>query len=349
MPGSQPPDVEQWIKLNTNENPYGPSKEVLKEIKAAVNDSLRLYPDPSARALRELIVKTILAPLKPEVTIDNVLIGLGSDEILDLIMRAFVDPGDGVAFFRLSYGMYDVLARVYCAKRIVLDLDENFGLPQNLSLPNAKLLLICSPNNPNGKSFSNEEIGSICQRFSGLVVVDEAYADFAKTTAISLLGHFPNLLIVRTFSKSYSLAGERIGFVMGDKQVVDALNTVRLPFNLTRLNQVSACASLRHNDQAKEMVRRIVQERERLAHVIPLCCPKLKVLPSDANFLLVKCPSPAYAKAIFDALTARKILIRYFDKPGLESYVRITIGTQQQNEVVLAALETFVKTLPLSL
>ncbi len=349
MPGSQPPDVEQWIKLNTNENPYGPSKEVLKEIKAAVNDSLRLYPDPSARELRELIVKTILAPLKPDVAIGNVLCGLGSDEILDLIMRAFVDPGDGVAFFRLSYGMYDVLARVYAANRIILDLDENFALPPDLALPNAKLLLLCSPNNPNGKSFSNEEISRICKSFPGIVIVDEAYADFAKTTAISLLAQFPNLLIVRTFSKSYSLAGERIGFVVGDRQVIDALNTVRLPFNLTRLNQVAACASLRHVDQAKEMIRRIVRERDRLEHVIPLSCPGLKVLPSDANFLLVKCPSPAYAKAIFEALTARKILIRYFDKPGLESYVRITIGTQQQNEVVLATLETFVKTLPPSL
>lgn len=341
--------MEQWIKLNTNENAYGPSKEALKEIKAAVNDSLRLYPDPSARELRELIVKNILAPIQPGLTIDNVVCGLGSDEILDVIMRAFIDPGDGVAFFRLSYGMYDVLARVYAAKRIALDLDENFALPPDLTLPDAKLLLLCSPNNPNGKSFSNEELGRLCQRFAGLVVVDEAYGDFAKTTAISLLNQFPNLVVVRTFSKSYSLAGERIGFVVGDKQVVDALNTVRLPFNLTRLNQVAACASLRHNDQAKEIIRRIVQERERLAHVIPLCCPKLKVLPSDANFLLIKCPSPAYAKAIMDALTARKILIRYFEKPGLESYVRITIGTSQQNEIVLAVLETFVKSLPPSL
>ncbi len=349
MPGWQPPDKETWIKINTNENPYGPSKEVLKEIKAAVNDSLRLYPDPSARELRELIVKIILAPIKPDLAIDNVMCGLGSDEILDLIMRAFIDPGDGIVFFRLSYGMYDVLARVYAANRIVLDLDENFALPPNLAIPPAKLLLLCSPNNPNGKSISNEEISSLCKNFPGIVVVDEAYADFAKTTAIALLGQIPNLVVVRTFSKSYSLAGERIGFVVGSKEIVDTLNTVRLPFNLTRLNQVAACSSLRHADQAKEIIRRIVQERERLAHVIPLCCPRLQVLPSDANFLLVKCPSPAYAKAIMDALTARKILIRYFEKPGLESYIRITVGTQQQNEIVLAALETFVKALPPSL
>ena len=346
MPGWQPPDVEKWIKLNTNENPYGPSKVVLEEIKSAVTDSLRLYPDPAMRALRECIVKTILQPIAPNLTVDNVTCGLGSDEILDLVMRAFVDPGDKIVFFRLSYGMYDVLARVYSANRIALDLDENFRIPPNIAVPAGKLLILCSPNNPNGKSFSNGEIGRLCRDFPGLVVVDEAYADFAKTTAIALLTEFPNLCIVRTFSKSFSLAGERIGFIVGNKEIVEALNTVRLPFNLTRLNQVAAIASLRHIDNAKAIVTKIIRERERLARVIPLSCPQLKVLPSDANFLLIKCPSASYAKAIIEGLAQRKILIRYFEKPDLETYIRITIGTESQNEIVLANLEEIVKIIP---
>ncbi len=337
--------MEKWIKLNTNESPYGPPKEVIKEIQSAVNDSLRLYPDPSAKTLRELAVKVMLSPLNPALTPENVLVGLGSDEIIDLIMRAFVDPGDGIVFFRLSYGMYDVLARLYSANRIVLEFDENFTIPPSLSIPPAKLLIICSPNNPNGKSFSNEQIGRLCCDFQGLVIVDEAYADFATTTAIPLLQQYPNLAIVRTFSKSYSLAGERVGILVGTKEIVAMLNTVRLPFNMTRINQVAACASLRHYDKVKVLVGNIIRERERLAHEIPRCCPNLKVLPSDANFLLIQCPSPAYAKAIMDGLTARKILIRHFEKSGLESYVRITIGTQPQNEVVLASLLEITKTL----
>ncbi|OLS12677.1 MAG: histidinol-phosphate aminotransferase [Promethearchaeota archaeon CR_4] len=346
VPGWQPPDIEKWIKLNTNENPYGPPKEVLDEIKSAVNDSVRLYPDPTTRKLRELLVKMILRPMNPNLTIDNVMCGLGSDEILDLVMRAFIDAGDRIVFFRLSYGMYDVLARVYSASRIALDLDEDFKVPQNLPIPAGKLLILCSPNNPNGKSLINEEIGRFCCEFPGLVIVDEAYADFASTTAIPLLTQFPNLGVVRTFSKSFSLAGERIGFLVGSKELVDALNTVRLPFNLTRLNQAAGIASLRHYDKTKAIVAKIIHERERLTRVIPLRCPSLKVLPSDANFLLIKCPSTNCARAIMETFIQQKILIRYFEKPGLETYVRMTVGTESQNEIVLANLEKVMKNFP---
>ncbi|HMF31070.1 MAG TPA: histidinol-phosphate transaminase, partial [Candidatus Lokiarchaeia archaeon] len=345
VPGWQPPDREGWVKLNTNESPYAPPEEVLEEIRANVDATLRLYPDPAARELRELVVSVLLSGIDPSLGIENVMWGLGSDEILDLLLRTFVDPGDHIVYFNPSYGMYDVLARVYLAERTVLDLDDDFDIPPDLDLPEGKLLIICSPNNPNGRSFSNETIERLCSAFSGIVLVDEAYADFASTTALSILSANPKLVVARTFSKSASLAGERIGILVGAREIIDAISVVKLPFNMTRLNQVAACASLRHYDKIQENLAKIIEQRERLAREIPNVDPNLTPLPSDANFLLVQCPSAEYARGLMEGLKERKVLIRYFEKPRLSSYVRISVGSPEENDILLETLAEVLKTL----
>ncbi|MFO8018927.1 MAG: histidinol-phosphate transaminase [Promethearchaeia archaeon] len=336
-PGEQP-QGEGWVKLNTNENPYPPVPEVLEEIKGAVNERLRKYPDPTAFEVRKELLNRFLSDKSTLTNRNTVFIGNGSDENLDIICKTFIDPGDEVVFFKPSYGMYKVLASLYGAKITELDLTEDFSMPEEAYSAEGKLFFICSPNNPNGKSFENEAILKICESFPGIVVVDEAYGDFSETTALPLLRRVKNLIVSRTFSKSFSLASLRFGYALADSEIIKELNKVKLPYNVSHLTQVAALACIKHKDKMMEQNKKIIEERNRLREELSKY-EGIEVLPSDANFLFVKFEEKSKTLKFVWDLKDKKILVRHFSKSGLYEYIRITIGTQEENDKFLEVFD----------
>jgi len=330
---------EGWIKLNANENPYPPIPEVLEEIKSAVNDKLNLYPDPLALEVRKAILNQLLLDKDTLTDRNTVCVGNGADEILDVIFKVFIDPGDEIIVFYPSYGMYKVLAALYNAKINEINLKENFSLPDSAYNAKGKLMFINSPNNPNGKSYGNAAILKICSSFPGIVVVDEAYAEFSDQTCLPLLKKVKNLIVIRTFSKFFSLASMRFGYAIADANIVKEMNKVKLPFNTSYLTQIAALASIKHRKKIFEQNKKIIEERQRLTNVLN-SYKGISVLPSDAMFILVKFEDKSKAlKFVWDLKDKHRILVRHFNKPGLYHYVRITIGDPETNNKLLDAFK----------
>jgi len=334
-PGEQP-QGEGWVKLNTNENPYPPVAEIIDDIKSAINERLRKYPDPTAFEVRKDILNKLLRDKDTLTNRNTVFIGNGSDEILDIIFKVFIDPGDEVVYFYPSYGMYKVLADLYNAKVTEIKLNEDFGLPELAYSVAGKLMFINSPNNPNGKSFGNAAILKICSNFPGIVVVDEAYADFSEKTTLSLLKKVKNLIVVRTFSKSFSLASLRFGYALADASIIKEMNRVKLPYNTNYLAQVAAIACIKYKNKVFEQNKKIISERLRLKEQLNKI-DGISVLPSDANFVFIKFEEKSKTLQFLWDLKEKKILVRHFNKPGLYEYMRITIGTEDQNNKFLEA------------
>ncbi|MHA1273176.1 MAG: histidinol-phosphate transaminase [Promethearchaeota archaeon] len=334
-PGEQPTG-DGWIKLNTNENPYPPIPEVLEEIKNAINEKLRLYPDPTAFDVRKDILNLLLRDKDTLTNRNTVFVGNGSDEILDVIFKTFVNPGDEIVYFTPTYGMYKVLTTLYNGKEVELKLNDDFTMPDTAFSAKGKLFFINSPNNPNGKSFGNAAILKICNNFPGLVVVDEAYADFSEQTALPLLKKVKNLIVVRTFSKSFSLAGLRIGYALADANIIKEMNKVKLPYNTSYIAQIAALACIKYRNKILERNKKIIEERKRLTQELNQF-KGINVLPSDANFIFVKFDDKSKTLKFIWDLKEKKILVRHFSKPGLYPYIRITIGTEEQNNKFLEA------------
>jgi histidinol-phosphate aminotransferase len=339
--GEQPDPNEKWIKLNTNENAYQPPQIVLDEIKAAVNEKLRLYPDPTCLELRKLLLSKYFVQYNEMIKLDNLIVANGSDEVIDILFKAFIDSGDIVVFFNPSYGMYPVVADLYGAKSQIIELTDRFEIPEGIDQVKGKMMIICSPNNPSGMSVPNSIIESICKKFPGLVVVDEAYEDFSSTTAISLISKYKNLAVMRTFSKGFCLASERIGILVANSQIVQFMMDVKLPYNVSYLSQVSANASLKHIEIFKEMHKEIIAERAKVTNGMRKL--KLEVLPSDANFILVKLPSAEIAMKFFTECKVNKILIRQYNKKELLPYLRISIGKPEENVILLKVFQETAK------
>jgi histidinol-phosphate aminotransferase len=340
-PGEQP-QGEDWVKLNTNENPYPPIAEIIEEIKTAVNDNLRKYPDPSAFEVRKDVLNKLLRDVGTLTNRNTILIGNGSDDILDIIFKTFIDPGDEVVAFYPSYGMYKVLANLYNAKFTELKLNEDFSLPEATFSAQGKILFINSPNNPNGKSYGNATILKVCSNFPGIVVVDEAYADFSDQTSLPLLKKVKNLIVVRTFSKSFSLASLRFGYALGDASIIKEMNKVKLPYTSNYLAQIAAIACIKHKNKVFERNKKIIEEREKLSEEINNL-QGVSVLPSDANFILVKFDDKSHTLKFLLDLKHKKILGRHWNKPGLYQYIRITVGTPEENELFLEAFKEVAK------
>jgi len=333
-PGEQP-TTEGWIKLNTNENPYPPVPEIMEDIKSAINDKLRLYPDPTALEVRKAILNVLLRDKDTLTNRNNVIVGSGCDEILDIIFKVFVDPGDEISYFYPSYGMYKVLASFYNAKSNEIKLNEDFSIPDSKYPPNSKLLFINSPNNPTGNSYANDTILKICNDFQGIVVVDETYADFSNQTCLTLLKDVKNLIVVRTFSKSFSLASLRFGYALADASIIKELNKVKLPYNTNYIAQIAALSCIKYKEKIYEQNKKIIEERIRLTEELTKY-NGIKVLTSDANFIFVKFDDKSKTlKFVWDLKDKHKILIRHFNKPGLYPYIRISIGTKEENDKFL--------------
>jgi len=335
VPGEQPADGEGWIKLNTNENP-ALSPRVIEAVRAAVTDQLRLYPDPLWTALRQKLAETY------GVTPEQVFVGNGSDEILSLLVRAAVEPGERVAYPDPSFSYYETLARIQGALFAAVPLRDGFALPvEELLNVQARLTFVANPNSPTGTLYDLTAIRRLCEGLSGLLVLDEAYIDFAPYSALPLLPDYPNLVIVRTMSKSFALAGMRIGFAFAHPALVAGLLKVKDIYNVNRLSQVAAIAALDDLAWFRTNTAAIVARRERYARLLAERFG-FHVFPSAANFLLVDTGSVP-ARAVYEGLRQRRILVRgYFSHPRIANCLRITIGSEEQMQALVAALAEIV-------
>jgi histidinol-phosphate aminotransferase len=336
VPGEQPQDPNV-IKLNTNENPYPPSPKVCAALRRAINGSLRLYPEPLSDTLRSMAAQVYgLLPT-------NIIAGNGSDELLAMVLRSFVAPGDRVAFPHPTYTLYDTLIEIHDGVRAAIDYPEDFSLPDGLAATRPKVTFLCNPNAPSGTLVSLADIEKLARSLPGILVVDEAYVDFAASegaSAIPLIHRLANLIVLRTFSKSFSLAGMRIGLAFASEDIVAGLMKVKDSYNVNRLSLVAATAALSDMAWMARNARRIQKARKKLSTA--LMRTGYQVYPSHANFILARTPG-RNLKPIYEELKRRKILVRYFDVPALQDCVRITIGTPKEIQAVIeqmAALGT---------
>jgi histidinol-phosphate aminotransferase len=332
------PEENNWIKLHTNENAFPPIPEVITDIKDTIQDGdlIRKYPDSLGLEVRKAILNQLLRDKDTLTNRNTVFIGNGSDEILDVIFKVFVNPGDEVTMFYPTYGLYKVLATLYDTKITEIKLNENFTPPENSYNQKGKLMLINSPNNPNGKSFNNDVILKLCNTFSGIVVVDEAYAEFSDYTCLPLLKKANNLIVIRSFSKGFSLASLRIGYALADATIIKEMNNVKLPYNTNILAQIAVLSSIKHRIKIYEQNKKIIEERKRLSEELEKF-NGISVEPSDANFIFVKFDDKSTTLKFLWDLKDLKILVKHFSKPGLYNYLRVTIGKKEENEEFLKA------------
>lgn len=333
IPGFQPENLDLVLKLNANENPYPPSPKVLDALRHNVNDVLRLYPNSRSAYLRRKLAQVY------EVDEAQVFAANGSDEIISLIFRTFVDENDLVLSPYPTYTFYQTAAEIHAAQYRSVDTDENFrvNLTEFLDYP-AKIVFLANPNAQTGLLLPPGEIEAFLSAFNGLLVVDEAYIDFSSRPAsiYRLSSQYDNLIVMRTFSKSYSLCGIRVGFAFGHPRLIEALDKTKDSYNIAYLNQVAAIAALEDYSYMEANARRIKASRESFQQALGEI--GFFVLPSDGNFLLLRHPELA-SQMIFETLKEVNILVRYFEQPRLQDYVRISIGTDTQLERVLAALQ----------
>jgi histidinol-phosphate aminotransferase len=344
VPGEQP-KIKGLIKLNTNENPYPPSAKVLSAVKAAVDGRLRLYPNPTAQALRERLAQ--LHSCKPE----NIILGNGSDELLAMAVRAFVEPLASparsrpskatVQFFHPSYSLYPVLAEIHGARANPVPLHPDFGLPAVGELSRggkwdfrAALTFVTTPNAPSARGYPTAALDALCRAQKGLVLLDEAYVDFARENAMSLALKHPHVLVARTFSKAYSLCFQRVGYLVGHPALIGALDKIRDSYNVNGLGQVGALATLDDLPWYRANFRKIIATREKLSR--ELAALGFEVFPSQTNFILVRPPSLS-AEDWLQRLRARKVLVRWFAHSSVREYLRITIGTPDEAESLVKA------------
>jgi histidinol-phosphate aminotransferase len=351
VPGEQP-KIKGLIKLNTNENPYPPSPKVLAAVKAAVDGRFRLYPNPTAEKLRAKLAK--LHRCRPE----NIIIGNGSDEVLALAVRAFVEPAGGpkdqnpkslVQMFFPSYSLYPVLADIHGAGKNIVPLRTDFSLPNVSELRRdrqwnfgAALTFVTTPNAPTGRGYSTAELSALCAAQKGVVVLDEAYVDFARENAMELALKFPHVLVARTFSKAYSLCYLRVGYFVGHPELIAALDKIRDSYNVNGLGQIAAEASLDDLSYYRANFKKIITTRVWLTE--KLTGLGLQVLPSETNFILAK-PPGLDAREWMGRLRAKKILVRWFSAPEISPYLRITIGTPDEAASLVKAVRDLCKPL----
>jgi histidinol-phosphate aminotransferase len=331
-PGEQPSDPKV-IKLNTNENPYAPPAAVLKAFHYFADERLRLYPEPSADTLRNALAETYDWP------VEGVLVGNGSDEILSILFAASVGKGDLVQYPDLTYSLYPVLAQIREAKTKEVKLTPTFDLSFEKLSPNARLTFFGYPNPPIGNCYALGEIEAFVSKAKGLVVIDEAYVDFADTSCLELARRYSNVLILRTMSKSFSLAGVRLGYVFAHPDVVEQLMKVKDSYNVNRMTQAVGLAALTPEslETVHKNVKKIRFERDGLTEALRNM--GFSVPDSHANFVLATRASNPSAESLYKNLKNKGVLIRYFSHPRLKHSLRITIGTPEQNHKLLASLK----------
>ncbi len=334
VPGEQPEGTDV-IKINTNENPYPPSPAVMAAVQAVQQEQLRRYPHPTSKPFR------VAAAERFGVTPDMVICSNGMDELLRMLIQACCDAGRPLGYPTPTYTLYSVLAETIGAPTRGVPFPRDFSLPvDELAATDARLILVVNPNSPTGTFVPIEEIARLARKVQGraLVGVDEAYANFARDNAMRLVADHPNVIVLRTLSKGYSLAGLRFGFAVAPEPVVAMLNKVKDSYNLDAIAIAAATAAITDHAYAESTWARVIEERTGL--IAKLGHMGFDVLPSESNFVLATVPAGASAEEIYLGLKARGILIRYWSTPGMNDKLRITVGTPQQNAKLTEAIST---------
>ena len=308
------------VFLDANENPYG---------------SLNRYPDPLQRSLKKEIsmLKGIAA--------ENIFLGNGSDEAIDILFRVFCVPGkDQALTFSPGYGMYGACASVNDVELINVPLNENFDIPGDFDIEatgnvSLKMIIICTPNNPTGNTLSEERIISLIEKFRGIVIVDEAYIDFSgRQSFLSLLSRYPNLVVLQTFSKAWGLAAARVGMAFAGKDIIDLMNKIKHPYNISTVNQQAALNALTDKERAQNIISELTAGRKELASKLAGIRCVRRVFPSEANFILVEVTD---ADSVYKTLAGQKIIVRNRNS-AVRNCLRITVGTPEENARVIEAL-----------
>lgn len=337
VPGEQPRD-QKYIKLNTNENPYPPSPKVLAAIRAAAQDELRLYPDPTCRELRQIVADYY------DLHESQVFVGNGSDEILSFAFAAYFNPGKEILFPDITYSFYEVYANFYGLNDIQVPLDEHFQIQLDPFLQANGGIVLPNPNAPTAIAAPLDTIRSILEHNQEhVVIIDEAYIDFGGESAVPLIAEYSNLLVVHTLSKSRSLAGLRVGIAMGSEELMEGLERVKNSFNsytLDHLALAGAIAAFQDEPYFQEMREKVIQVRDKtIGQLREIGCT---VLDSKANFVYISHPNLS-AKWMQEQLRAQGILVRHFLMPRTEQFLRVSIGTEEEMERFVQAYGVILK------
>ena len=352
-PSTHPLPGSPVLKFNCNENPYPPSPAVIHALQQFEGEQLRRYPDPTAQPLRAAVGKVLAVPP------DWLLVGNGSDELLGLILQATIEGGDKVVYPMPSYPLYRRLAHILAAETIEVAFNSNYELPLNeLVTAQGKVTFVAAPNNPSGTPIALEDLHRLASQVTGLLIIDEAYVDFAETDALPLVHQFSHVVILRTLSKGYSLAGLRLGFAVAQPELIAELNKVRVSYSVDAI----AChlGTIAIQDQAHKIrnAEQVKRSRTRLTHQLTQL--GFRVWPSQTNFLMVQGPnlknclhqewmhqaepsSQTAAAQLQKALKQRGILVRHFNLPGIDDKLRITVGTEEQNEILCGNLAELIE------
>ncbi|MDI9430769.1 MAG: histidinol-phosphate transaminase [Planctomycetota bacterium] len=331
-PGFQPKATDV-VKLNTNENPYPPSPEVMKALAGIGPEQLRRYPDPAGNAFREAAARV------HGVTPENIMCCNGGDDLLSIAIRAFCEAGRPLAYPVPTYTLYPVLAALEDCPTIEVPFDEQFNLPPALVRSGATLTIVCNPNAPSGTCVPVEELASLADELTGVLLIDEAYVDFADRDCIELVREFDNVILLRSLSKGYSLAGLRFGYAIADAALIAGLMKVKDSYNVDAVAIALATAAIEDQPCFKANVAKVRADRAVLTE--QLRSLGLGVLDSATNFVLATVNTGS-AASIQEELARRNIYVRYFDVPGLDDKLRISVGTKEQNDKLLAALKEMV-------
>ena len=334
VPGFQPAGGEA-VKLNTNENPYPVSPKVLEAIRGVSAERFRRYPEPLGNQFRKAAGEVL------GVSADNIICTNGGDELLTMCLRAFCDENRPVAYPVPTYSLYPVLTELQNCECIEVDFDAEFNLPSGLSDTGAALTIVCNPNAPTGTLIEPEELGALAKKLDGksVLLIDEAYVDFSEANCAGLASDYNNVIILRSMSKGYSLAGLRFGYGIAGEELIAGLMKVKDSYNVDAISVAAATAAIKDQDYFKENVEKVKAERSRLTE-------ELKgfgfgVLDSQTNFVLARCDNFS-ASEIYAKLAERNIYVRYFDLPGVADKLRITVGTKEQNDKLISAVKEII-------
>jgi histidinol-phosphate aminotransferase len=328
-PGFQPKAAEV-VKLNTNENPYPPSPLVMKTLAQIKPEQLRRYPDPLGNAFREAAAE--LNGVQPE----NIMCCNGGDDLLSIAIRAFCDEGRPLAYPVPTYSLYPVLARLQNCEAIEIPFGEKFDLPAGLATTGAALTIVCNPNAPTGSFVPVEEIAVLAAKLIGVLLIDEAYADFAEHNCVSVVRDLDNVIVLRSLSKGYSLAGLRFGYAIAGKDLIDGLVKVKDSYNVDAVAIALATAALKDQAYFRGNVEKVKRDRRGLTE--QLRALGFAVADSSTNFVFAQVTNGSAAR-IHEQLVQRSIFVRYWNAPGIQDKLRISVGTKEQNEKLISALK----------
>lgn len=339
IPGEQPKD-KKYIKLNTNENPYPPSKKAIEAMENAINDDLKLYPDPTCSELISEIA------VKYGVDEDEVFVGNGSDEVLAFSFMTFFSREKKILFPDISYTFYKVYSELFKLNYELVKLDDDFNIPLDEFKKSNGGIIIPNPNAPTGKYIDTENLRNLIEvNKESVVIIDEAYVDFGGESMVKFIKDYQNLLVVQTLSKSRSLAGMRVGFALGHRDLIEGLNRIKNSMNSYTIDRVAlagAKAAINDNEYFNEITKKIINTRENSTNQLREL--GFKVLESKANFIFVT-HEKANGKFLYESLKDNGILVRYFNKDRIDNYLRITIGTDNEMNVLIEKIKTILENL----